>query len=84
LKNRSKLKFNILDHFLIPRHELLSYIDAEEVLKKYGVKPYQLPLIRASDPAVIAVGGRPGDIIRIRRRSPTAGVAIAYRYVAEG
>ncbi|MCS7113231.1 MAG: DNA-directed RNA polymerase subunit H [Nitrososphaerota archaeon] len=84
MKNRSRLKFNILDHFLVPRHELLSYVDAENILEKYGVEPHQLPLIRSSDPAVIAVGGKPGDIIRIRRRSPTAGIAIAYRYVTEG
>lgn len=84
MKNRSKLKFNIFDHFLVPRHELLSYVDAENVLRKYGVKSYQLPLVRASDPAVIAIGGKPGDIVRVRRKSPTAGVAIAYRYVTEG
>lgn len=35
----------------------------------------------ASDPAVIAIGGRPGDVIRIPKDSPTAGKHVFYRYV---
>ncbi|MDH5461481.1 MAG: DNA-directed RNA polymerase subunit H, partial [Candidatus Bathyarchaeota archaeon] len=40
--------------------------------------------IKASDPAVIAIGAKSGDIVRIVRKSPTAGEYIAYRYVVEG
>jgi DNA-directed RNA polymerase subunit H len=45
------------------------------------VQPYQLPRINAQDPAVIAVGGKPGDIVRVIRRSQTAGKYVAYRYI---
>ncbi len=75
--------FNIFKHEMVPEHRVLSPEEAKAVLEKFRVKPYQLPWIRASDPAVIAIGAKPGDIIEIRRRSPTAGEAIFYRYVVE-
>jgi len=69
---------------LVPKHEILSPEEREELLAKYRVKPYQLPKIRASDPAVKAIGAKPGDIVRIIRRSSTAGEHVVYRYVIEG
>jgi len=75
--------FNIFKHELVPEHRILSPEEAKEVLKRYRVKPYQLPWIRASDPAIIAIGAQPGDIVEIKRRSETAGEAIFYRYVVE-
>ena len=77
-------KINILEHILVPKHEVLDYKEALEVLKKLGVKPEQLPWIRASDPVVRLIGAKPGDIIRIIRKSPTAGESVAYRYVVPG
>ena len=53
-------------------------------LSEYKVEPYQLPRIRTSDPAVKAIGARAGDIVRIIRKSDTAGKYLAYRYVVEG
>jgi len=76
-----KTKINILEHVLVPKHEVLSPKEAEEVLRKLGVKPVQLPWISIDDPVVKAIGAKPGDIIRIIRKSPTAGESIAYRYV---
>ena len=75
--------FNIFKHELVPEHRILSPEEAEEVLKRYKVEPHQLPWIRATDPAVIAIGAEPGDIIEIKRKSETAGEAIFYRYVVE-
>ena len=75
--------FNIFKHRLVPKHEIVSPEEREMVLKRYRVKPYQLPKIRASDPAVLAIGAKPGDIVKIIRDSPTAGKHITYRYVIE-
>ncbi|MEJ2242031.1 MAG: DNA-directed RNA polymerase subunit H [Candidatus Bathyarchaeota archaeon] len=73
--------FKIFDHDFVSKHELLSAEEREQILTEYNMEPYQLPRIRASDPAVIAVGGIPGDIVKVIRKSPTAGKYIAYRYV---
>ena len=73
--------FKIFDHDFVSKHELLSLEESEQIVAEYKMKPYQLPRINASDPAVIAVGGNPGDIVRVTRNSPTAGKYVAYRYV---
>ena len=75
--------FDIFEHKLVPKHEILTQEEREKVLAEYRVKPYQLPQIKASDPAVKAIGAKPGDILRITRKSQTAGEHIAYRYVVE-
>jgi len=77
-------KFNIFDHVLVPKHILLTKEEAKRVLKELGVEPWQLPWIRASDPAAKALGAKPGDIIKIIRKSKLAGHSIAYRYVVPG
>lgn len=76
--------FNIFSHVLVPKHEILTPEEREKILAQYRVQPHQLPQIKASDPAVKAIGAKPGDILRITRQSPTAGVHVAYRYVVEG
>lgn len=76
--------FDVMKHELVPRHDVLSDAEAQGLIEKYGVTPDQLPRIAASDPVARAIRARPGQIVRIRRKSPTAGEAIAYRYVVEG
>jgi len=73
--------FKIFDHDFVSKHELLTPKEKEKILQKYKMKPYQLPRINAYDPAIIAVGGKPGDIVRVIRKSQTAGKYVAYRYV---
>lgn len=74
---------SILDHFLVPKHRILSPEEAQRVLEKYRVKPHQLPYILASDPVIKILGAKPGDIIEIVRDSETAGKAVYYRVVVE-
>ena len=76
--------FNIFDHEFVPKHEVLTAEERKKLLAEFKVHPYQLPRIRVSDPAVTAIGARSGDIVRIVRKSPTAGRYVAYRYVVEG
>jgi DNA-directed RNA polymerase subunit H len=64
-------------------HELLSQEEQEEVLKRYRTTRPQLPKILTSDPVVRRLGAKPGDIIKITRTSPTAGVTVYYRVVDE-
>ena len=75
--------FDIFEHALVPMHEILGEKEKEQLLAQYKVKPYQMPQIKSTDPAVKAIGAKPGDILKIIRKSSTAGEHIAYRYVVE-
>lgn len=71
------------DHVYVPKHEIITKKEAEDVLKKFNCKPTELPLIFVNDPAIIGLGVKPGDMIKITRKSATAGESIYYRYVVE-
>ena len=71
------------DHVFVPKHEIMTKSEAEEVLKKFNCTPTQLPLIFVNDPAIVGLGVKPGDMIKITRKSGTAGVSLYYRYVVE-
>jgi DNA-directed RNA polymerase subunit H len=75
--------FELFDHKLVPKHEILSEKEKSEILAQYKIQPYQMPQIKSGDPAVKAIGAKPGDILRIIRKSATAGEHIAYRYVVD-
>jgi len=77
-------KVKILEHELVPKHEVLSPEEALKVLKKLGITPDKLPWIRASDPVARAIRAKPGDIVKITRKSLTAGETVVYRYVVPG
>jgi len=71
------------DHIYVPKHEIISKQEAQQVLEKYNCKPTELPLIFVTDPAILGLGVKPGDMIKITRKSPTAGTSLYYRYVVE-
>jgi len=73
--------FDITQHFLVPKHEILSEEEKNELLKRYGIQLYQLPYIAATDPIVKKLGAKIGDIIKITRESETAGRSVYYRVV---
>jgi DNA-directed RNA polymerase subunit H len=75
--------FEIFDHKLVPKHEILDEKEKSQVLAEYKIQPYQMPQIKATDPAVKAIGAKPGDMLKVIRKSATAGEHIAYRYVVE-
>jgi DNA-directed RNA polymerase subunit H len=84
LAEEKEAKLDILKHELVPKHTILTKEEAEELRKKYKIELYQLPYIKSSDPVVIMIDAKPGDVVKIIRKSPTAGEAVAYRYVLEG
>jgi len=73
--------FNVLEHELVPDHEVISDEEAEEVLEEYDIKPSQLPKLDKKDPVAKEIDADPGDVVKITRDSETAGKSIAYRYV---
>ncbi len=76
-------------HELVPEHHLLSDEEAVEVLKELNVDKDKLPKIKANDPAVLYLKQIHGDvkegsIIKVIRKSGTAGDFCAYRLVIDG
>ncbi len=72
---------DIFIHEMVPKHRVLSEEEKEEVLKRYNAKLMDLPRILVSDPVVRRLGAKPGDVIEIIRKSPTAGESKYYRVV---
>ncbi|MDR0374074.1 MAG: DNA-directed RNA polymerase subunit H [Nitrososphaerota archaeon] len=75
--------FDIFEHALVPFHEILSEKEKAQLLAQFKVRPYQMPQIRSGDPAVKVIGAQPGNVLRITRKSMTAGEHVTYRYVVE-
>lgn len=76
-------KIEVDKHELVPKHILLEEREKEEVLQKFGITLRQLPRISMEDPAIKEVNPKIGDIIKIVRKSPTAGESIYYRVVVK-
>jgi DNA-directed RNA polymerase subunit H len=78
-----------MEHDMVPEHHLLSEKEAEKTLAELRVGREQLPKITRGDPAIRfleEVVGEPigeGHVVKVVRRSPTAGVFVAYRVVVE-
>jgi len=68
-------------HRLIPEHIKLSEKEKEALLAKYHVTLRELPKISDKDPAINHLDVQEGDIIKIIRKSPTAGESVFYRGV---
>ena len=78
-----KIPTLVPDHVYVPKHEIMAKKDAEKVLKDFNWNPTELPFIFVTDPAILGLGVKPGDMIKITRKSGTAGQSYYYRYVVE-
>lgn len=76
-----RLLFNILNHYLVPPHRVLSEAEKISVKTKYNIMDdSQFPEInRFTDPVALAIGIRPGEVCEIIRPSKTAISAPYYR-----
>jgi DNA-directed RNA polymerase subunit H len=77
-------KVSILEHELVPRHEVMGEDEVAELLRTYKIQKEQLPKIKAADPVIKELKeAAVGDVIRVRRVSKTAGKSVSYRLVIE-
>ena len=70
-----------IQHVLVPKHELVSDAEKTKLLENYKVSTAELPKIRAKDPAIKHLKVQQGDIIKISRKSISAGQSVFYRAV---
>ncbi len=71
----------LIEHEFIPKHELMAEEEIVKLFEEYPIRKDQLPKMFKSDPAIRHLGAKRGDVIRITRRSPTAGKALYFRVV---
>ncbi|MEG3224965.1 MAG: DNA-directed RNA polymerase subunit H [Methanobacteriales archaeon Met13] len=77
------VKKDILKHELVPDHVVLKKNQITKMLNELDVEPEHLPKKKLDDPVVKAIDAKAGDIIKITRKSQTAGKFITYRLVLE-
>lgn len=80
------MKFNVMEHRLVPEHHLVGEKDEDKILKQLNVDKNQFPKILRNDPCVQLLENKHGPIeegrvIKIVRISETSGVSVAYRLV---
>ena len=76
-------ELNVLKHEMVPEHSIMSDEDVKTLYSLYNIGQEHLPKIYHDDPAVLAIGARINDVIKIVRKSMTAGRAESYRLVVK-
>ena len=74
-------KFDIAKHTLVPKHSKLSEKDKNALLERYQITVKELPRIGSKDAAIVDLDVKQGDVIKIVRKSATAGESVFYRGV---
>jgi DNA-directed RNA polymerase subunit H (RpoH/RPB5) len=73
IHNMNRLQYNILKHTLVPECDILTDKECEEFMVRYNIKKLsQLPEISRFDPQALAIGLRPNQVCRFKRKSNTA------------
>jgi len=75
--------FNVLDHVMVPDHQIMSEEEINELFSTYQISNEQLPKINHDDSVVKSIDAKINDVIRIVRVSQTAGRSESYRLVVK-
>jgi len=75
------VKIDITQHILVPKHTIVSDKEKKEILEKHKVTLEELPKILKTDAAIKDLKPKNGDVVKVIRKSPTAGEALFYRVV---
>ena len=78
-----KQKFKVDKHILTPKHSKLGEREKAQLLEKYHVTSKELPKILKTDAAIKDLDAKLGDIVKVNRKSPTAGESMFYRVVSD-
>ncbi|MBW2972941.1 DNA-directed RNA polymerase subunit H [Candidatus Woesearchaeota archaeon] len=74
-------KYDVTKHVLVPTHTVVSEAEKKKIIANYNLSGQELPRILKEDPAIAHLKAKIGDIIKITRKSVTAGTSIFYRRV---
>ena len=72
-----------LTHNLIPKHIKVSDKEKQDVFATYNITFKELPKILKKDSAIKHLNVKKGDVIKIIRKSVTAGEFVFYRGVVD-
>lgn len=73
IHNINRLQYNILNHTLVPKCNILGNTEINELKQKYNIMDTnQLPEISRFDPQALAMCMRPGQVCKFERESSTA------------
>lgn len=81
---KTQTKIDISKHSFVPKHIKLTEEEVQDLLTKYNVSIKQLPAIHKTDPSIRELNAKIGDVIKIMRKSQTAGEYLFYRAVVNG
>jgi len=76
-----KKHINIFESSIVPKHVILTADEKSELMKSLNITPKQLPRIKEDDAAVEEIGAKKGDVLKIIRKSQSAGEYVYYRVV---
>ena len=76
-------EYDILKHELVSEHIIMNEKEKKELFEKLKINSHNLPKIMLNDPVVKAIGAKEGDVLKIVRKSLTAGTSEYYRVVVK-
>ncbi|HLD03095.1 MAG TPA: DNA-directed RNA polymerase subunit H [Candidatus Nanoarchaeia archaeon] len=77
----SEKQIDTTGHIFVPKHVKMTEEDAKVVLESLNISKKQMPKISKKDPAIIHMDLQTGDVLKIERKSPSAGMTTFYRVV---
>jgi DNA-directed RNA polymerase I, II, and III subunit RPABC1 len=77
--SHDELKINLMGHELMPKVIVLTTEEKNDLLHSVRITESQLPKIQSTDPMARYFGLTKGDVIRVIRKSETAGLTTVFR-----
>lgn len=71
----------IPNHIMVPKHIIMEDAEVAEFCANFHTQPSRMDKILVTDPPVVWLGARPGDVIKVIRDSEITGTSIGYRVV---